>query len=261
MAKGVSDIDLVCLEQARIGVCVQDDNKNIVWSNQTLADLFGVNKQTLANDADILATLMQDNLPLYTRSENGEDCWLERQSLSCDDGRTILIFQDVTQEQILGNQNSRLNRQVKDLKLTDDLTGLANQRAITQALEQQITRSRRYQNPLCVVMVYLETSSTIRDEAADKVTLAVSRFLRDRLRWVDQIGRWNDNVFLMVLPETQKEDAQGLIDKIIAEKRSIQTPTDTQETQTQLSFGLACWQKGDDMRTLLKQVLEDLKQD
>ena len=258
MSDNNTNIDLNCFEQAGIGVCMQTPDKEISWGNQTLADWLGINKQSLS-DPGIKDSLFQDSLPLLVVSPTGNERWLQRQTLSCDDGRTLCLFQDITLEQSLNKDNVRLEQQVKELKLTDNLTGLANRRSITQALEHQITRSRRYQNPLSAVMVYLDTNSNLRDESSDQITLAVSHFLRDRLRWVDQIGRWDDNVFLMILPETSLEDTQSLIEKILNEKSAIRIPVDINDPAMELSFGVACWQKGMDMRTLLNAVLENLK--
>jgi diguanylate cyclase (GGDEF)-like protein len=87
----------------------------------------------------------------------------------------------------------------------------------------------------------------------------VSRYLRDRLRWVDQIGRWADDEFLLVLPETAVDDARGLIDKIRNEQASMQLPQPYDDLHPRLAFGLACWNKGDDMRTLLRRAQQDLR--
>ena len=122
-------------------------------------------------------------------------------------------MRDVTAEDDLRRENQLPHQQIQDLKLTDDLTGLPNRRAISQAPELQISRSRRHRNPLSVVLVHIglqdDQVELLRD-SADPLVLGVSRFLRDRLRWVDQIGRWEENIFLLVLPETEQADARGL---------------------------------------------------
>jgi GGDEF domain-containing protein len=92
------------------------------------------------------------------------------------------------------------------------------------------------------------------------VTLSVSRFLRDRLRWVDQIARWEDQLFLLVLPETSESDARGLLNKIAAEQDYMVLPEALGKLRPQLTFGMACWTKGDDIRTLLRKALHDLQE-
>ena len=65
-------------------------------------------------------------------------------------------------------------------------------------------------------------------------------------------------MFLLVLPETTEPDAQGLLDKISEEQASMAVPEAFGELRPHLSFGLACWGKGDDMRTLLRKALDGL---
>ena len=203
--------------------------------------------------------LFAEETLLQIHAGDGER-WLRRESHP-GDSETLLLLHDVTLQTRLDSENQRLRQQVQDLKLNDELTGLPNKRAITQALEMQISRSRRYQNPLSVVMVHIALDDSQIETVsggADPLVLGVSRFLRDRLRWVDQIGRWEDNIFILVLPETERADALGLVEKIRAEQNSLQLPAPLEGVRPVLSFGTACWEKGNDMRTLLRQVTQDL---
>jgi GGDEF domain-containing protein len=67
-------------------------------------------------------------------------------------------------------------------------------------------------------------------------------------------------VFLLVLPETTEADASGLLDKVAAEQDGMQLPESCGDIRPQLTFGLACWQKGDDMRTLMRHALDALRE-
>ena len=58
------------------------------------------------------------------------------------------FFEEVTEQVKLKQENSALQQQVEELTITDELTGLANPRALNRALSSQVTRSRRYNNPL-----------------------------------------------------------------------------------------------------------------
>jgi diguanylate cyclase (GGDEF)-like protein len=232
----VSDLALALLDQPRdalVGKCIDE-------LAQTAQKLLQVDPQ-----------IIQDS---------GTQRWIRRASLT-HGGNRLIVLSDVTEQERLAEDNSRLRQQVEDLKLTDELTGLPNRRAITQALDLHVSRSRRYQNPLSVVLVSvdLRTLASVRPLSTDPAALAVSRYLRDRLRWVDQIGRWADDEFLLVLPETAVEDARGLIDKIRNEQASMQLPKPYDDLHPRLAFGLACWNKGDDMRTLLRRAQQDLR--
>ena len=111
----------------------------------------------------------------------------------------------------LKQEVNALHQQVEDLTITDELTGLANPRALNSALNSQVTRSRRYNNPLCLAVMELVDETDPEASLSDDAILATSRHLRDRLRWVDTIARWDHNHFVVILPETNAEHGSDLI--------------------------------------------------
>jgi diguanylate cyclase (GGDEF)-like protein len=261
----MTTIDTTLLQHLPAGLLLLTPDGRISWTNEALCRMLDREAEDLVGQA--LETLPDDTLRvlntetrLYTI--DGDQHWISREQYANEAGERLLLVTDVSSQEQLAAENARLRQQVEDLKLTDDLTGLPNQRAISQALELHISRSRRYQNPLSIVLVYADLSNPdgVQPLSNEPMLLALSRFLRDRLRWVDQIARWDDKVFLIVLPETTEADARRLLDKVAAEQHSMLLPDEPSETRPNLSFGLACWHKGDDMRLLLRSALQDLQQ-
>ncbi len=164
---------------------------------------------------------------------------------------------DSNELELLREENRRLKRQVEELSITDELTGMSNRRALQRALETQVTRSRRYHNPLSIVLVEVALGDP-SVEPGDEVILAVSRFLSERLRWVDMIARWEGRQFVLVLPETGIEDGQRLLHKIRQGFGESALSTQFSDSHILLYVGLAEWQKGDDARLLLQRAMEAL---
>ncbi len=172
-------------------------------------------------------------------------------------GMTLRCFTDISEHESLKEENTRLRQHVEELTLTDELTGLANERAFHRVLSAQVTRSRRYANPLCLAVV--EIQAEIEDDGLNQeVILSVSRYLRDRLRWVDLIARWSDSQFMLILPETSEEDATRLLDKIKNDFVDVGLPEDIAHLTIRLQIGIAQWQKGNDARLLMKRSMEAL---
>lgn len=248
------------------GIALLDSENRIEWVNDQFARLLG-------SSPDLLTGLAAEELPgngatllrndqerLQWPVPEGTPLWLRVERHPAGD-KSLVLACDVTAEENLRSENRQLRQQIQDLKLTDDLTGLPNRRAISQALDLQISRSRRYRNPLSIVLVHIGVADEqleLIQGSADSLVLTVSRFLRDRLRWVDQIGRWDENIFLLVLPETEKEDAEGLVNKISTEAAGLQLPPPLEEVRPLLGFGIGVWRKGDDLRTLLRSATQDL---
>jgi diguanylate cyclase (GGDEF)-like protein len=263
--KQMTAIDEKLLQRISCGLLLLDADNRVEWVNDVMASKLGMQPaEVLGNTLAGLPETAQHLLsaePRLLQLPSGQG-WVSREVHSNDDGQRLFVIFDITTEEQLAEDNARLRQQVEDLRLTDELTGLPNKRAISQALELHISRSRRYQNPLSVVMVYVDMQALarVRPMSTDPIVLAVSRFLRDRLRWVDQIARWDDNVFVLVLPETTEADAKALLDKITHEQDAMNLPDSYVDLAPKLGFGLACWKKGDDIRTLLRSALDDLRE-
>ena len=123
-------------------------------------------------------------------------------------------------------------------------------------LEAQVSRSRRYQNPLSVLMVRLECPQPAGQDIGEQGLVRFSRLLRDQTRWPDIIGRWDQREFLLVLPETPVSATDALKDKVKQQVESaVEHPDDPACTAL---FGAAEWRKGDDAESLIERAEADL---
>jgi diguanylate cyclase (GGDEF)-like protein len=261
----MTHIDQTLLQDLPTGLLLLDENGRIGWCNDSIIELLDMPAaelfdKTIAQLDERAQQLLATEPSIFHIPASRR--WINRNIVRGEDGQRLLTIVDVSAQEELAEENARLRQQVEDLKLTDELTGLPNKRAISQSLDLHISRSRRYQNPLGVVLVHLDLQAFggVQPLSSEPAVLAVSRFLRDRLRWVDQIARWEDNIFLLVLPETTEQDARQLLQKIADEQEGMELPESCGDLRPQLTFGLACWQKGRDMRTLLRDALNNLRQ-
>lgn len=100
----------------------------------------------------------------------------------------------------------------------DSLTGLQNQKQAGQFIEMHLSRSHRFNRHLPVLMVLLEDYSEICEyygqSFSDAMTLTISQRLNDTLRSYDQILRYRDNVFMVILADENRQSA-ALVEKRI----------------------------------------------
>lgn len=98
--------------------------------------------------------------------------------------------------------------------LTDPLTHLFNRRMGVIALDQEVARTERSDRPLSLLMCDLDYFKRLNDTfghaAGDRALQAVAEVLRKTVRRGDTICRLGGEEFLVVLPETQPEDAAVL---------------------------------------------------
>lgn len=259
-------IDLDLLEKLPFGLMALDSEHRIGDVNHTMGRLLDTPIGNLVgkrlDDLPVAIRQLLASEPKLFHDTSGQR-WLRREVHGSETGQQLILLVDVTEQERLAEENARLRQTVEDLRLTDELTGLPNRRAIGQALDLHVSRSRRYANSLSVALVSIDfkQAADVRPLHSDPIALAVSRFLRDRLRWVDQIGRLDEHQFLLVLPETPEDDAHRLIKKINDEQDGMSLPEPYTELQPRLHFGLACWSKGDDVRTLMRRATEELNDD
>jgi diguanylate cyclase (GGDEF)-like protein len=125
-------------------------------------------------------------------------------------GMHLLVFEDMTDE--IRRTNLALasaNEQVKQLAITDPLTGCYNRRFFEQIERREMERHRRYERPLTVVFVDLvrfkHLNDTFGHDAGDHVLRTLGALLRRHVRQSDYVIRWGGDEFLLLLTCTFSE--------------------------------------------------------
>lgn len=106
--------------------------------------------------------------------------------------------------------------------ITDPMTGLYNLRFIRKRLNEELSRSIRYNLQLSMIIVSLENSDpvdTTRDRVlAGNVMKDTARVLNSSLRDIDLVGRFGEAEFCVILPATPGKEAKLVAERI---QRSI----------------------------------------
>lgn len=106
-------------------------------------------------------------------------------------------------------QLRRANERIAQLVLTDQLTELANRRALDEAMARATSFARRQGLPLTLVLADLDHFKKVNDThghaTGDQVLEAAARILSDCSRREDTVGRWGGEEFLAVLPGVDLE--------------------------------------------------------
>ena len=106
---------------------------------------------------------------------------------------------------------SQAREQLAQLAFTDHLTGLYNQRAFGERLEEEVRRSRRYHRPLSLVVFDLDHFKLVNDthghEAGNRVLAEFASRLVAMRRGSDVVARTGGEEFAWMLPETDGRNA------------------------------------------------------
>jgi diguanylate cyclase (GGDEF)-like protein len=102
----------------------------------------------------------------------------------------------------------------------DALTGLYNRRKLLQLLEIEMDRSLRSPQGLSLVMLDLDHFERVNDlwgqPAGDEVLRQIVGMLLESVRSMDVVARLDGDAFLILLPNTDKNDAIAVAEKLRA---------------------------------------------
>ncbi|MEM8882774.1 MAG: sensor domain-containing diguanylate cyclase [Planctomycetota bacterium] len=105
-------------------------------------------------------------------------------------------------------------RAAEELTLVDELTGLWNRRYFERNLQMEVQRAKRYGHDLTVAMLDIDHFKQFNDteghQAGDRALQTVARVLRESFRRTDSVCRWGGEEFAVIMPETSREEGNGV---------------------------------------------------
>lgn len=112
------------------------------------------------------------------------------------------------------------NQELERIARHDALTGLHNRRAANERLQEEFQRMKRIETPYAILMMDIDHFKRVNDtfghEAGDLVLRHVAGLLTGALRQTDFIARFGGEEFLALLPDTDRQGACVLAEKIRA---------------------------------------------
>src|ERR1700676_873205 len=134
-------------------------------------------------------------------------------------------------------------RRIEELAELDELTGSFNRRCIMRMLDDEISRAHRINTPCSIALIDLDWFKRINDgyghPTGDEVlrTFAITVFAN--IRNIDRFGRYGGEEFLLVLPDTENDDAIRMLDRLRAIIADLDWSAFSQGMQVTISAGVA----------------------
>lgn len=117
---------------------------------------------------------------------------------------------------------------VETLAATDDLTGVLNRRMYEITVRQEMARSRRYHQPLSLIMVDVDHFKNINDTLGhtrgDVVLRVISDAIAENLRQSDYLFRYGGEEFVVLSPQTDREGIRILAGRIKSRVEKLRVP-------------------------------------
>ena len=225
---------IMALDTAQIPLLLAEVNADLVLMNNRLPGCTSIEMIGVIHQLDRSAML-----PVVLLAE-------ARTEVSHQDANAVLI-EPYTAGELVAVVAAwcKRHRAQRALMTMDGLTGLANHTLILQQLELESSRASRHQYALAVAMIDVDHFKRLNDAEGhaigDRVLASLGRFLRQRLRKTDFVGRYGGEEFMVLLPETSGQGAMERLDTLRREFSAIRHFGSKNVFAVTFSVGIACF--------------------
>jgi two-component system cell cycle response regulator len=147
------------------------------------------------------------------------------------------------------------SKELAKLSSRDALTGIYNRYRFEEELHRAIVSANRYGTELSLIMFDIDNFKAINDSyghlVGDKVLVDFTRIVDAEIRECDFFSRWGGEEFVLILPGTNKEDAERLANRL---RDRICSTYFNPIGRITCSFGIDSLSAGDDSKSLFQRV-------
>jgi diguanylate cyclase (GGDEF)-like protein/PAS domain S-box-containing protein len=115
-------------------------------------------------------------------------------------------------------ENAQLSKELKYLTIKDPLTALYNHRYLMECLAYEIRRFKRFERPLCLLIMDLDDFKQYNDayghKEGDILLKKVGHILQTTFREVDVVCRYAADEYVAILPETEEVEVKRIAELI-----------------------------------------------
>ena len=159
------------------------------------------------------------------------------QQFTSEDLHMLSLF---AQHASIAMENALLFEKVQIMARIDELTGLFNRRAFKDMGDYEVNRAMRLLHPISLAMIDLDDFKQVNDQfghqVGDEVLREIARICRGKLRNIDIMGRYGGDEMVILMPETDEENAYIAMDRL--RKVIEDTPIKVRENITHITMSI-----------------------
>jgi diguanylate cyclase (GGDEF)-like protein len=127
------------------------------------------------------------------------------------DNRDLKLLEALADFAAIALENARHVKRIHELTITDDCTTLYNARHMGFILDTEIYRSQRYNYEFSLVFIDLDHFKQVNDThghlVGSRLLAEIGNALKNKCRLIDFAFRYGGDEFVLLLPQTSKENA------------------------------------------------------
>lgn len=212
---------------------MKDEDSTAIYCNRYMLDIIGA-KTWMGKDVhSIFPKELAEKMIADDRRSLQAGYTVLEEDVPCADGKTRAyqthkfaiprvgmapllgaIAIDISERRQVELELKALNVRLEILATTDQLSGLANRRRISEVLNDMMDQFNRYGRTFAVILIDIDHFKLINDsyghQVGDRVITELGALLTSHVRTVDAAGRWGGEEFLIVCPESNQSGATEL---------------------------------------------------
>ncbi|MCF8036055.1 MAG: diguanylate cyclase [Desulfobacteraceae bacterium] len=161
-------------------------------------------------------------------------------------------------ERHLERERRQMREELKKLSITDDLTGLYNSRHFYRQLELEISRHSRYNHPLSLLFIDIDSFKTYNDRfghpEGDRILSNLGGQISENLRSTDSAYRLGGEEFTVILPETESTSAVQAAERLMGQVNAANPAFLPEAEPLTLSIGVTAYGEAEGLSDLVKRA-------
>lgn len=150
------------------------------------------------------------------------------------------------------------HRKLGRMATTDSLTRLYNRRHTVHLAEKEIARWHRNPSHLAFLLLDIDYFKPLNDryghELGDRILSDISAVITNALREQDFIGRWGGEEFLVVLPDTNRDEALMTAERVRKAVAESLWESEGERLSVTISIGVSEYRANEDLNTTIARA-------
>jgi len=203
-------------------------------------------KETVSTKLDNISS----HIKIYRESENTRIAQSQEQVATMHTRMLALEKESETLKKVVIEKNKQA--------MFDTLTGIPNRLSYDKKIEEEVSRWKRFDNPLSMVIwdidFFKKVNDTFGHKAGDKVLRTVAQLLYKRIRATDFLARYGGEEFVMLLPGTKQEETLRLVNEMRQQVETCGFHNHGEAVTITVSCGISSFNEGDSITQVFERA-------
>lgn len=171
------------------------------------------------------------------------------------------VNKELSEYKVKEQELAKIKKELEKYKMesvTDPLTGLFNRKFMVKKIEEEIERGKRYGSKFSIIFLDIDNFKRINDVyghiVGDFVLKYLANIIKSELRKVDYAFRYGGEEMVILLSETNLENALKFSERLLEVVRNTIFKYKTEDLKITVSIGVAEFKPGETIEQLIERA-------